>query len=199
MSVFFIHIYIFCIVNNLHIYTFTQYCNIRYVFFILCGNKDYYIYIYKTIISGGKQKKKLLIRKKTVEFVYSLKTKRWFNSHAKCTVRVSSSFKSLLIAERTSTAAGTKCRSQVTSAGYSTGHHATLVNKQHLKCLLALITIWNLCNLWATSWTNAFGKIRIFAIFLSICNITKVNYVAYFAAKQTMSRKYFNFLTRIMH
>ena len=33
-------------------------------FFILCGNKDYYIYIYKTIISGGKQKKKLLKRKK---------------------------------------------------------------------------------------------------------------------------------------
>ena len=32
-----------------------------------------------------------------------------------------------------SNAAGTKRRSQVTSAGYSTGHHAT-VNKQHLKC-----------------------------------------------------------------
>ena len=34
--------------------------------------------------------------------------------------------------------AGTKkCRSQVTSAGLSTGQHAT-VNKQHLECLLAL-------------------------------------------------------------
>ena len=46
---------------------------------------------------------------------------------------------SLLLAVRTSTAAGLKRRSQVTSAGLSTGHHAT-VNKQHLKCLLALIT-----------------------------------------------------------
>ena len=46
---------------------------------------------------------------------------------------------SLLLAVRTSTAAGTKHRSQVTSAGSSTGHHAT-VNKQHLKCLPALIT-----------------------------------------------------------
>ena len=44
-----------------------------------------------------------------------------------------------LLAVRTSTAAGTKRRSQITSAGSSTGHHAT-VNKQHLKCLLALIT-----------------------------------------------------------
>ena len=55
-------------------------------------------------------------------------------------VRVSSSVTSLLIAMRTSTAAGTKRKSQVTSAGWSTGHHAT-VNKQHLKCLLTLITI----------------------------------------------------------
>ena len=46
---------------------------------------------------------------------------------------------SLLLAVRTSTAAGTKRRSQVTSAGSNTGHHAK-VNKQHLKCLLALIT-----------------------------------------------------------
>ena len=46
---------------------------------------------------------------------------------------------SLLLAVRTSTAAGTKKRrSQVISAGSSTGH--ATVNKQHLKCLLALIT-----------------------------------------------------------
>ena len=38
--------------------------------------------------------------------------------------------------------------------------------------------------------------------FLSICNITKVNFVTYFASKHwtmIMSRKYFNFLTKIMH
>ena len=46
---------------------------------------------------------------------------------------------SFLLAVRTSTAAGSKRRSQVMSAGSSTGQHAT-VNKQHLKCLLALIT-----------------------------------------------------------
>ena len=40
--------YFFFIVNNLDIYTFLlKYCNIRYVFFILCGNKDYYYNIYK--------------------------------------------------------------------------------------------------------------------------------------------------------
>ena len=44
---------------------------------------------------------------------------------------------SLLLAVRTPT--GTKRRSQVTSAGSSAGHHAA-VNKQRLKCLLALIT-----------------------------------------------------------
>ena len=43
-------------------------------------------------ISEGKQKKKLLIPLKAVEFFYSLKTKWWFNSHTKWTVRVSSSF-----------------------------------------------------------------------------------------------------------
>ena len=41
-------------------------------------------------ISEGKQKKKLPIRLKAVEFFYSLKTKWWFNSHTKWTVRVSS-------------------------------------------------------------------------------------------------------------
>ena len=46
---------------------------------------------------------------------------------------------SLLLAVGTSTAAVTKHRSQVTSAGSSTGHHAA-VNKQRLKCLLTLIT-----------------------------------------------------------
>ena len=43
-------------------------------------------------ISEGRQKKKLPIRLKAVEFFYSLKTKWWFNSHTKWTVRVSSSF-----------------------------------------------------------------------------------------------------------
>ena len=43
-------------------------------------------------ISEGKQKKKLPILLKAVEFFYSLKTKWWFNSHTKWTVRVSSSF-----------------------------------------------------------------------------------------------------------
>ena len=43
-------------------------------------------------------------------------------------VRVSSSVTSLLIAKKTSTTAGTKQRSQVTSSGQSTGHHA-MVNK----------------------------------------------------------------------
>ena len=38
-------------------------------------------------ISGGKQMKKLSIRVTMVELVYSLKTRRRFNSHAKCTVR----------------------------------------------------------------------------------------------------------------
>ena len=37
-----------------------------------------------------------------VEFVYSLKTRRWFNSHAKCTVQVSPGLRTLLPALRTS-------------------------------------------------------------------------------------------------
>ena len=37
---------------------------------------------------------------------------------------------------------GTKCMSQVTSAGYHKGHSA-LVNKQQYKCLLAVIIIQN--------------------------------------------------------
>ena len=80
-------------------------------------------------ISWGKQneKKKLPIRIKTAEFAYSLKTKRWFISHVKYMGRVSSRFTSLLIAVRTSTAAGPKCRSQLTAH----------------KCRLALTTIWN--------------------------------------------------------
>ena len=41
----------------------------------------------------------------TVEFVYSINTRRRFNSHSKCTVRVSTSFTSLLHTEWTSTVA----------------------------------------------------------------------------------------------
>ena len=41
----------------------------------------------------------------TVDCVYSLKTKLWFNGHAKCTVWVSTKLTSLLLAVRTSTVA----------------------------------------------------------------------------------------------
>ena len=91
-------------------------------------------------ISGGKKKrKKLSIRIKAVEFVYSLKQNNdlMVVKNARLEFEV---LTSLLLAVGTSTAAVTKKRrSQVTSAGSSTGHHAT-VNKQHLTSLLALIT-----------------------------------------------------------
>ena len=45
----------------------------------------------------------LPIRVIAVEFVYSIKMRRRFNSHLKCTFRVSTSFTSILHAERTST------------------------------------------------------------------------------------------------
>ena len=55
-------------------------------------------------ISGGKLViKSLPTREIAVVFVYSIKSRRRFNSHAKRTVRVSTGFTSLLFAMRTST------------------------------------------------------------------------------------------------
>ena len=45
------------------------------------------------------------MREIAADFVYSLKRKQWYNSHAKCTVWVSKQLTSLLLAVRTSTAA----------------------------------------------------------------------------------------------
>ena len=53
-------------------------------------------------ISGGNQVKNLSIRASAVEFVYSLKTRRSFNSQVKWTARASTSLTSLLFAVRTS-------------------------------------------------------------------------------------------------
>ena len=44
---------IIIIVNNLKYILLLKYCNIRYVFFIWCGNKDYYYYYYYYYKSYG--------------------------------------------------------------------------------------------------------------------------------------------------
>ena len=91
-------------------------------------------------ISGGKKKrKKLPIRIKVVKFVYSLKQNNYLMVVQNAQFEFREVLTSLLLAVRTSPAAGTKRRSQVKSAGSSTGQHAT-VNRQYLKCLLTLIT-----------------------------------------------------------
>ena len=56
-------------------------------------------------ILGGKQAIKSSNMSIAVEFVYSIKTRRRFHSHAKCTYRVLARFTSLLLAMRTSTVA----------------------------------------------------------------------------------------------
>ena len=55
-------------------------------------------------ISGGKLVKTFASMEIAFEFVYSIKTGRRFNSHAKCSVRVSTSSTSLLFAVSTPTA-----------------------------------------------------------------------------------------------
>ena len=56
-------------------------------------------------ISAGKLKSKFPNTVIAVEFVYLPKMRQRFNSHAKCTIRFSSRFLSLLLAGRTSTVA----------------------------------------------------------------------------------------------
>ena len=53
----------------------------------------------------GDSVRRVPIRVIAVGFDYSIRTRRRLNSHSKCTVRVSTSFRSLLHAERTSTVA----------------------------------------------------------------------------------------------
>ena len=56
-------------------------------------------------ISRGKKVIKFADTSSSAEFDYSIKTRRRFHNHAKCTYRVLAGFTSLLIAMRTSTVA----------------------------------------------------------------------------------------------
>ena len=67
-------------------------------------------------ISAGKLKSKFPNTVIAVEFVYLPKMRQGFNSHAKCTVRFSSRFLSLLLAGGTSTVATASKKSKMATS-----------------------------------------------------------------------------------